>query len=353
MTKSFKERNPDLDMDEIQNNPNIPDDIKAVLSGAVLDVGDDVADDATGGGGANTIADDDDDDADEDDMNDANVEAMIMEKYDDIFMDESDDDAIQSVKRTKKSNRRKNDDDDWCAVAKRDNKPRKLPGRPRGRPKRKSAEDVTTSAAAAAADTPEKIRRKPGRVPRKRSDETKSCPVTPAKSPTAAAAASSSSSSKKRPPVLPFNLVDFSKKFEGKIPNIKHQLQQQQQQSPDIDSSTTSVTIKTEAPEQSAGGGSQSIASMLSAGPGKHERKQDKTSIWRNASHHNEPPRVPVYTKYAKPAIIYPSSVRVKMEPIDSDGGVNGNILAIQPTNKVESSSSGTTTNSSNYLMMV
>lgn len=35
-TKSFKERNPDLDLDEIQQNPNIPDDIKAVLKESVL-----------------------------------------------------------------------------------------------------------------------------------------------------------------------------------------------------------------------------------------------------------------------------------------------------------------------------
>lgn len=34
--KSFKERNPDLDLDEIQQNPNIPDDIKAVLKESVL-----------------------------------------------------------------------------------------------------------------------------------------------------------------------------------------------------------------------------------------------------------------------------------------------------------------------------
>lgn len=34
--KSFKERNPDLDLDEIQENPNIPDDIKAVLKESLL-----------------------------------------------------------------------------------------------------------------------------------------------------------------------------------------------------------------------------------------------------------------------------------------------------------------------------
>ncbi|XP_037918326.1 uncharacterized protein LOC119656091 isoform X3 [Hermetia illucens] len=33
--KSFKERNPDLDLEEIQQNPNIPEDIKAILSGAL------------------------------------------------------------------------------------------------------------------------------------------------------------------------------------------------------------------------------------------------------------------------------------------------------------------------------
>lgn len=38
-TKSFKERNPDLDLDEIQQNPNIPDDIKAVLKESVLTLG--------------------------------------------------------------------------------------------------------------------------------------------------------------------------------------------------------------------------------------------------------------------------------------------------------------------------
>jgi len=48
--KSFKERNPDLDMDEIQNNPNIPDDVKAVLNGALtLDVEDEYDDDLDDG----------------------------------------------------------------------------------------------------------------------------------------------------------------------------------------------------------------------------------------------------------------------------------------------------------------
>lgn len=35
LKKSFKERNPDVDMDEIQNNPNVPDDVKAAISGVL------------------------------------------------------------------------------------------------------------------------------------------------------------------------------------------------------------------------------------------------------------------------------------------------------------------------------
>ncbi|XP_033253220.1 uncharacterized protein LOC117192612 isoform X1 [Drosophila miranda] len=36
IAKSFKERNPDLDLDEIQQNPNVPDDVKAMLKESVL-----------------------------------------------------------------------------------------------------------------------------------------------------------------------------------------------------------------------------------------------------------------------------------------------------------------------------
>lgn len=48
--KSFKERNPDLDLDEIQQNPNIPDDIKAVLKESVLTLDDEEEEPAIVGG---------------------------------------------------------------------------------------------------------------------------------------------------------------------------------------------------------------------------------------------------------------------------------------------------------------
>lgn len=43
-TKSFKQRNPDLNLEEIQNNPNIPDDVKAVLNESALKQADDDVD---------------------------------------------------------------------------------------------------------------------------------------------------------------------------------------------------------------------------------------------------------------------------------------------------------------------
>lgn len=43
-TKSFKERNPDLDLDEIQQNPNVPDDVKAMLKESVLTLHEEDAD---------------------------------------------------------------------------------------------------------------------------------------------------------------------------------------------------------------------------------------------------------------------------------------------------------------------
>lgn len=175
-TKSFKERNPDLDMEEIQNNPNIPDDIKAVLSGSVLDEAE----------------------VDEPVCLKDGVEAIIQEKYDDIFNEDSDEEIIRS-RRKKKS---KKEDDEWFASKKERMEREKLINGPkrRGRPKRKS-EDATD----------DKLKRKK-QTPKKKEESFRK----------------SSDSSKpektkvtKKPPALPFNL-DSSKKFEGKIPSLKN-----------------------------------------------------------------------------------------------------------------------------------
>lgn len=253
ITKSFKERNPDLDIDEIQNNPNIPDDVKAAISGAVTDVAED-------------------EELESNEMPDTSIEELIMEKYDDPFLDESDEE-LKNVRRGRKSN--DDDDDEWFATKKQRMEKIRLSGpkKSRGRPKRKSDEGNAGSS-----EKIEKVRKRPTK--KKSDDDAKSSknPADPQKI------------VKKLPPVLPspFSLLDLStKKFEGKIP------------------------IKKESNDMP-----QSIASMLSAGPGKHERKQDKNSIWRNNC---VPPAVPVYKSFAKPAITYPNPSNLLR-----NGGVSG-----------------------------
>lgn len=172
-TKSFKERNPDLDMEEIQNNPNIPDDIKAVLSGSVLDEAEGIDEPVA------CLKD--------------GVEAIIQEKYDDIFNEDSDEEIIRS-RRKRKS---KNEDDDWSAGTKKERKPR-------GRPKRKSDEG-----------TDDKVKRRKA-TPKKKEESTRKSTESAKKQPEKVKVA-------KKPPALPFNLLDLSRKFEGKIPSLKNQ----------------------------------------------------------------------------------------------------------------------------------
>lgn len=180
-TKSFKERNPDLDMEEIQNNPNIPDDIKAVLSGSVLDEAEGIDEPVA------CLKD--------------GVEAIIQEKYDDIFNEDSDEEIIRS-RRKRKS---KKEDDDWFATKKeRMDREKMINGpKPRGRPKRKSDEG-----------TEDKVKRRK-QTPKKKDESTRKSTDSSKKQPEKIKVT-------KKPPALPFNLLDLSKKFEGKIPSLKN-----------------------------------------------------------------------------------------------------------------------------------
>lgn len=192
-TKTFKERNPDLDMEEIQNNPNIPDDIKAVLSGSVLDEAEGMEEPVE------CLKD--------------GVEAMIQEKYDDIFNEDSDEEMI----RSRRGRKNKKDDDDWFATKKeRLDREKKINPKPRGRPKRKS-DDGNDDKVKRKKHTPKK--KDELSTPKKKDDVT-----TPKKKSTDNAKTSSEKSkAAKKPPALPFNLLDLSKKFEGKIPSLKNQ----------------------------------------------------------------------------------------------------------------------------------
>lgn len=177
-------------MEEIQNNPNVPDDIKAVLSGDALD--------------------DFDDDELIDDHPPAVEPVETLEKYD-MDMDESDDEN-QSKQRRSRRGTKKIDDDDWVMSSERQRKEKlRKPPRARGRPKRKSDEGTTADGAAAGVEKPTKSRK---REPKSKTGENNN-------STDSTKPKTEKTRTPKKPPVLPFNLLDLSKKFEGKIPTIK------------------------------------------------------------------------------------------------------------------------------------
>lgn len=106
LKKTFKERNPDVDMDEIQNNPNVPEDVKAAISGAL------------------SLA-LEEEEFEESDIPNVEGNGMVesIEAFDDDYiMDISDDDL-----KLKKNRRRRIDenDEDWRAGYKKPSKPKR------------------------------------------------------------------------------------------------------------------------------------------------------------------------------------------------------------------------------------
>ncbi|XP_021712626.1 uncharacterized protein LOC5570369 isoform X1 [Aedes aegypti] len=94
---SFKEKNPDLDLNDIQNNPHIPDDVKMVLSGAL-------------------VADDVDDDIEDVSPNksDAGSDSFKSSSYDPFDSEDDDDEEFSSKSKKRKKKRAGSDyDDDW------------------------------------------------------------------------------------------------------------------------------------------------------------------------------------------------------------------------------------------------
>lgn len=318
--RSFKERNPDLNIDEIQNNPNIPDDIKAELCG--LNHAGDLAwsDDENGSmknkchslkdsnGLPNAVH-----------VSDVCVEQLIFDKYDEILNDESDDERRRRSRRSKK-----NEDDEWFATKReRMEKERKETGpRKTGRPKRKSDEGIRHR-------TAPKSRKKAGNSAAESttgSDSASSPSETSGKPAIHAAAATLITKrppNKKLPPQLPF---DLTKKFDGTIPKLKSTTAAAALALPAgvnvADTNGSAINVKT------VPSSAQSIAAMLSAGPGKHERKQSKTHIWRN---NGAPPTPsPVLTNFMKPAITYPPERRRNGESEDDKAVVMKTIISGQ-----------------------
>nr|XP_019550291.2 LOW QUALITY PROTEIN: myb-like protein X [Aedes albopictus] len=93
---SFKEKNPDLDLNDIQNNPHIPDDVKMVLSGAL-------------------VADDADDDVEEvsPGKSDAGSDSFKSSSYDPFGSEDDDDDEQHKGRKRKKKKAGSDYDDDW------------------------------------------------------------------------------------------------------------------------------------------------------------------------------------------------------------------------------------------------
>ncbi|XP_058456581.1 probable lysine-specific demethylase 4B isoform X2 [Malaya genurostris] len=100
---SFKEKNPDLDLNDIQNNPHIPDDVKMVLSGALtMTVGDDAEDEFNEEEGKSPH------------KSDSTSDSFKSSSYDPFDSDDDEEELNSKSKKRKKKKRGGSDyDDDW------------------------------------------------------------------------------------------------------------------------------------------------------------------------------------------------------------------------------------------------
>ncbi|XP_038108064.1 uncharacterized protein LOC6048424 [Culex quinquefasciatus] len=117
---SFKEKNPDLDLNDIQNNPHIPDDVKMVLSGAALTMVDDVDEDF------------DDEDGKSPSKSDAASDSFKSSSYDPFGTEDEEERELEANAKGKKRKKKKAEsdyDDDWYSTtqgrSRRNSSPRK------------------------------------------------------------------------------------------------------------------------------------------------------------------------------------------------------------------------------------
>lgn len=139
LKKSFKERNPDVDMDEIQNNPNVPEDVKAAITGALsLTLEEDEAEE-----GVETC-----------DESTPFPPVDSVETFDDDYIMMSDDDG--------KKNRRKRldeNDEDWLTGRRKGARPRKAKRKHKKRSKTRS-ENGSDNAKQTTDDKDSKVKKK-------------------------------------------------------------------------------------------------------------------------------------------------------------------------------------------------
>lgn len=117
MKKSFKERNPDVDMDEIQNNPNVPDDVKAAISGALTLTPEDELEESEGN-------------EEEPALIPTNGKNFLDVYDNDLLFDMSDDELSYRKSRRKRNH---DIDEEWCASGN---------SRKNNRKKKKKAKDI-------------------------------------------------------------------------------------------------------------------------------------------------------------------------------------------------------------------
>lgn len=139
LKKSFKERNPDVDMDEIQNNPNVPEDVKAAITGALsLTLEEDEAEE-----GGDTC-----------DESGPFPPVDNVETFDDDYIMMSDDDGKKSRRKRLDEN-----DEDWLTGRRKGARPRKAKRKHKKRSKTHS-ENGSDSAKQTMDDKESKVKKK-------------------------------------------------------------------------------------------------------------------------------------------------------------------------------------------------
>ncbi|XP_023300103.2 uncharacterized protein LOC111682389 isoform X2 [Lucilia cuprina] len=261
-TKSFKERNPDLDLDEIQQNPNIPDDIKAVLKESVLTLDAEEEEPAIVG--------------DENEGNkcvegpaDLKTKKELLAYID----DGTDEDDEEDRNFKKRKNKRKTDaeyDDDWLASKRRTNSRNSSRGRnPRGKDKSKDDRSISPASSTSSSattkcgrgnrlNTKTNISKTPRKTPvkKKKGDDKNSSTSESPKldiSPTPSLQTTITDTSQKHISTLTksehpsLQFMQQQRKFEGRIPKIH----QQTTQMTTLASVSTTNTITSSTPTSS------------------------------------------------------------------------------------------------------
>ncbi|XP_034476639.1 probable lysine-specific demethylase 4B isoform X3 [Drosophila innubila] len=262
--KSFKERNPDLDLDEIQQNPNVPDDVKAMLKESVLTLHEEEADFAPEDASLQSPA-------------DFKTKQELLEYIDDGT---EDDDEEEDFKRRK--HKRKYDadyDDDWLASKRRTNSRNSSRGRsPRANKDDRSISPASststssTSRGARGGGARAKANSTPRKTPTRRKKEAATSGTSSSSNITAATAADSTAAAtattvavvsdggggvgvggdakrrlNEQQQQQQLQFMQQVRKFEGKIPKLS---QQQQPQSVSATPTTTTTTSSQQQQQQ-------------------------------------------------------------------------------------------------------